>query len=571
MAAAGNSSGGGAAEAFLLQSPTYGSLESIREQSKAKAAQRLGEARSAKSLAGNLPALLMPCFFFVLNVSFTALFDDTTLGLIALGACLALSVGFLALSRSRPWQLLGFLCLIAVVLGHGLGSYSRKQYLVVDMIYRNSVSYDNVLPNSDPLAFKDAGSLTFSRGTLVDSSRSVGYMDGDLWCAAPVVSGAYQNYAGFWAVGTNCCRQRGYFACGDVLNASVLGGLMILRESPVNEQYKKAALMAAVTYGVAIPDSPSFIQWDVWPNEYADSLFQSALKLVLDSCLAFVLVVPLAWFALSLFGLSLFNQSTMPQRRAEMTELLTFGFDFTPREYPRSFVKDLLHGRLYWSGEVLYDYAFHISNKHLYLGCLFAHPAHPYSKRERFIVGIIVCSLIVFPVSAYSETFGETGLVRTIVIMVGATIPRNVLKLYLIQITQLEEEFELEGGHSDMFKAEGALQWEVIVLGGFFVLAICVACLCTVYIKSHSGNSVIWVLARNSDGLCFSFLLELLFDLVIPYFPPDRDLTLGFFGRWRMERDDYEEAEQYLPQGKFPEAPARATGLPAGPRRPCSR
>merc|ERR1719189_1703953 len=83
-----------------------------------------------------------------------------------------------------------------------------------------------------------------------------------------------------------------------------------------------------------------------------------------------------------------------------------------------------------------------------------------------------------------------------------------------------------------------------MILLGTVTIMIC--WLCARYIISHEDNDDgLWIeLLRNSDGLCFMFTLEIVFDLIVPA-PysiagcPER-FAVGFFGRWRSERNFYE-------------------------------
>merc|ERR1712060_810781 len=104
-------------------------------------------------------------------------------------------------------------------------------------------------------------------------------------------------------------------------------------------------------------------------------------------------------------------------------QTMKFGLGW-PQEVNDQTIRDLLNNRCYWSGEVLYDYAFHIANKHMFLGVLFSHPAHPYSKLERLYGLTLICLLIVFPVSALTIGLPLEAHERALVIWVMVTLPR---------------------------------------------------------------------------------------------------------------------------------------------------
>lgn len=490
---------------------------------------------------GDLPALVMPWFLFALTMVPMALLTDALLGIIALATSLVLSLWFVCLSKGRAWLFLAVVCFALTLLGAALGSYDHNKYMSEFAIYEKSPSYDNILPSEDPGAFKDGAFLGFSKDSHVDTTRGLGYMDGKLWCVAPIVDGP-ADVVGFWAVGTNCCRDRGFFACGDMSNASLHSGLVVLDtphiSSPDIDGYKAAAKMASETYALGLADEPTFIQWGVSPSQALQSKLGSAIIFVVFALLASLLVIPSLVVVLNLTDLSLMK------RESDMVKEMTFGFDWTPRTYSRQIELDLLNHRCYWSGEVIYDYAFHLANKHLFIGPLFCHPVHPLAKWERWIVVAITICLLIFPVAAFSAAFGQDSLTRSIIVLVFATAPRNLLKLYLMDVSQADSVLELEGGDGarNRAKIRQAETKEYILLTVAAVLTVAICVFCVGFVKSHTADPLAQVLRRNCDGIGFAFVLEIAFDLLIPFWGDAEyahQVTLGFFGRWRWERDDY--------------------------------
>jgi len=487
----------------------------------------------------------MPWFLFALVLVPTALLEGSTLGFLSLAACILLSLGFILLSRGGAWLVLAFSGLVMSILGLLLGGQAHSKYMEDYMLYKKSPAYHNVLPTEDPGAFKDGAFLEFTRTTRVDTTRGLGYKDGKLWCVAPVVDGARYN-VGFWAVGTDCCRARGWFSCGDVGDPSQHAGLVVLDTShftsPDIAFFKTAARMASQTYGLEIPDDATFVRWGVSPEQVLHNKLGTALVFSLLALLGGFAIVPCLLAVLHLRDLSL------TKGQPALVKQMVFGFELTPREYDRRFQLDLLNHRCHWSGEVIYDYAFHLANKHLYIGPFLCHPAHPLAKWERGIILTVNALLIVFPVSAFSVKFGQEGMMRTVVVLVAATIPRNILKLYLMNLTTLDSQIELEGGTDGRSKEKirRAQRYEFIFLAGCVVVTTAVVIFCVAFIKSHSGKPVGSVLLRNCDGLSFAFILEILFDLCIPFWGDAEyksQVTLGFFGRWVWERDDFAAAQ----------------------------
>jgi hypothetical protein len=78
-----------------------------------------------------------------------------------------------------------------------------------------SQTYTNVCPKQPGASLADAGKLTFSAETWIDGSRSVGYhAGGRVYCLAPVIDEATTKDIEYWAIGEDCCADRGGFNCG---------------------------------------------------------------------------------------------------------------------------------------------------------------------------------------------------------------------------------------------------------------------------------------------------------------------------------------------------------------------
>lgn len=297
--------------------------------------------------------------------------------------------------------------------------------------------------------------------------------------------------------------------------------------------------MGAEVYGFGIPPDPTFVRWDVKSQLVEEEVLTSAISFAVAAVVAFFLLVPISVVVLNLLNLPLID------RKCAALKDMSFGVSLVDRKYSPQVVHDLMENRCYYTGSVMYDYAYHLANKHLFVGMLFCHPAHPFSKWERLFVAVTVSALVVFPVAAFSIQFGQTGLLRTFMILVGVTAPRNLLKLYLIRISQQDTKLELSGVKVEERDVMLSLfhQIAVMILLGTVTIMIC--WLCARYIISHEDNDDgLWIeLLRNSDGLCFMFTLEIVFDLIVPA-PhsiagrPER-FVVGFFGRWRNERDFY--------------------------------
>lgn len=260
-----------------------------------------------------------------------------------------------------------------------------------------------------------------------------------------------------------------------------------------------------------------------------------------------------------------------------------FGFDLVHqskgeedcRQHPPLRVAhDMLYHRAYWSGEPALDYAYQVANNHIWLGCLFAHPGHPFSRAERIFVLAIVSLLVVFPLGLLSVVLGE-GLPRTLCAAALVTLPRNVLKGKLLQLVVEPEAIEEEAMHRvgpkfkrlvmkhftrksrqrlyntviNVRKESAGQSASLFCLSvGLATVSICFFCSEGIRILKPAGLTVSYVLLCSMDGLLFGFVLELLFQLCITsrvawtvgsQVRRPRGFFFGFFHRWWTERTEY--------------------------------
>lgn len=241
--------------------------------------------------------------------------------------------------------------------------------------------------------------------------------------------------------------------------------------------------------------------------------------------------------------------------------------------HPRFVAEGLIKHRCYWSGEPALDYAFYVCNEHTFLGCAFCHPVNAFEKWERVLVLIIVCALIVFPVAFFSVAVAGTSL-RVCLVLFLITVPRNILKMSLKKIVLKEdkrvlniadsEEEEIEesrGESSDesasrdgqkaratssqrnrcrISRAEDALRSEMKFFSVAFLFVFIVCGSCSVYVISQGRplGKELWIACV---GLVYAFVLELVFQLVIPHKEADANVgingwSIGFFGAWEAQR-----------------------------------
>jgi len=275
-----------------------------------------------------------------------------------------------------------------------------------------------------------------------------------------------------------------------------------------------------------------------------EDMFSNAASFVTSASFAALIVVPLFVLILNFFGLGLTNREEGPHWHVELLNEMYFGFELRPKEYNPAVKDGLLHMRCYWSGEVIYDYAFHLANKHMFLSCFLCHPANPCAKWERIVVCFLVSLLIVFPVAAWSLNH-PSGPMRFLLILFLVTYPRNVLRLYLMHLNVQQEMLEYQGFLQEGPAAKQALSREAAVFGGALVVIALVCVGCVLYIGNASDQAVTTVLWAGVPALGYAALLEPLADLLIPCVSKseqggeEETWVFGFFGRWRLERAAY--------------------------------
>ncbi|CAE8629350.1 unnamed protein product [Polarella glacialis] len=546
---------------------TYGSVPGLRTSADALTSAPSSqkhislestEAEDAKQRARpswkDLPALLIPWLMYCMVMLPAALMQNGVLSVIAVATGLLMAGGFVLLSRGLPWRVVAVSCLMLTGIGYFMGRYDQAKYLYPYSVYQRSPSFLDVLPSSAPGAYQDAGYVAFSKGSRVDTTRSIGFVSGSTYCVAPIVSSVQVRDAGFWAVGVDCCGREGRFRCGDALNRTVRSGIVVNDASPILAselpQYMNAAKMAAQTYGINMPLNPMFIRWNTSVEDNAAWYWDGAVSFALIASLSFLLVAPMVLGVMRAAGVSLFGEKAGAHWHPEKLELMAFGFDLVPRVYPKYLQPDLLYPRSFWTGEIIQDYVFHIANKHVFLSCIFCHPVHPYYKWERVAVAVSISTAVLFTTTALTAWLPEEAALRTAFVIGAVTVLRNCMQLLLVNWVIEESAKELEecyvvGGKNvrQVTAREGG------IVAAYLVAAAVVALGCIPVIQAHWSSSLTSALSANLDTIGFIFILDVLLDLTTPYIGHDifeGDWTLGFFGRWQRERDDFEAAKKEL-------------------------
>lgn len=518
------------------------------------------EQKMTRWIGVDLPDLLLPwvLFSFILICFGFAYRQAYVVAVLALVFCTALSLQLWLNSRGWPWRFLGIFSLLATYLGYIGGCHAYRHYLDAYYIYQGLPHYQNVLPASSPISYRDAGVIHFNAESMVEGARSVGYRNGDVYCAAPIVGKPIENHTalrGFWAVGTNCCGMRARFFCDDTFTSGVHGGMVMLPEMSDGsdfEAYHTAARMAASIYGLPLPEELRFVRWLRDVDAEMDTIWYGAERFVGTAILCFLAcpcILALAMF-LTKHG-AVGNIRSDRAREWEWHATEAAQMDFGPRlnpaawrfEYPLELRMDLAQDRAYWSGEVLHDYVFHLSNTSLFIGPIMCHPAHPFTRMERLFFLFVIVAFLWFSYAAMKVLCGEgPGLivVAMVLSLLAIAIPRYLHKKFLRIKVRAEVEAALDGS-GDVSPPRNALHLFFFAACIFITAASCILALVVMQDQGVDAGSS---LADAWEILLIAALVDVLADAYGPVVVGALDdchelrakTYVGFFGRWDLER-----------------------------------
>jgi len=153
--------------------------------------------------------------------------------------------------------------LFAWVLGLFVGWMNWNMNLAPYYFITSLKFYENVdVKETRGLSAMDAGRLTFVPGTVLDTGKSMGFRQKDMYCVAPVVPTAGANLAryDFWAVGVNCCSDHASdFHCGEYNNMNARSGVRLFRDDEL-PWFQLALKQAEATHGIH-SQHPVFLTW----------------------------------------------------------------------------------------------------------------------------------------------------------------------------------------------------------------------------------------------------------------------------------------------------------------------
>jgi len=230
-----------------------------------------------------LVIVLLPWLIFSLVVALFAFsYQDFAPLVWALVAASGL-LGFLFISmgatrRKSAQIVLGFLIVASVGLALPIGLHLVSHYMADFFAVDGGATYHGVSPTAPGASYLDASAVEFTHGAYTDTQHSVGYMKfGTVYCVAPIFSaGGTRTPPSFWAVGKDCCEQKGKFTCGDVTNTAAHSGVRVEGD---REDFVNAARMAAATYRnltSAKTEDMVFLRWTADAVAYKEKLWSSA-------------------------------------------------------------------------------------------------------------------------------------------------------------------------------------------------------------------------------------------------------------------------------------------------------
>lgn len=248
----------------------------------------------------------------------------------------ALIVGGM-MSRQAAFLVLGSLMLSCTIGGLVIGTFGWDSYQrQVDWMSVGR-EYTNISGRSPGAAKSDAAVLRFSgggnhQGAVVDGTRSIGFVDNDLYCVAPILDISQVNVqvprVEYWAVGLNCCNRRGGFSCDDANTLNARSAVVAPKSAPPcpgcsREIFEKAIEQAESVHSVVSTPGHLLVRFVNDPVELKDSLRHKSWLLISISSVCVLLLSLFITCLAQVRGLANFSstqsrmyQTTMPASMA---------------------------------------------------------------------------------------------------------------------------------------------------------------------------------------------------------------------------------------------------------------
>lgn len=189
--------------------------------------------------------------------------------------------------RSKAFMIQGVLVVIAVFMSAALGAFvydsSAKQFWAIE----ERRTFTNVRPDENSQSHADAGTLIFAEEARVDVDSSAGFDNGHgvKHCVAPIVTTGLniseapkdEHLIEYWAVGEDCCEERGEFSCYDAHKEDAHSGVILIGDK---ETYIKATKQAAGTFELKVAKKPLFVKWVKDPEAFKEQLQERMVTFV---------------------------------------------------------------------------------------------------------------------------------------------------------------------------------------------------------------------------------------------------------------------------------------------------
>lgn len=209
----------------------------------------------------------------------------------------------------QPWQpWVGRFLVLAALAASVIGLHTYYTQMLYYYHYRDATTYRNVAAAQPAGMFADAGAIIFLSGSIVDRSKSVGFMSaetGSVICVAPVLDGSMKAGSGinFFAFGTDCCGSRSQFDCDAANDSTAKAGIVMpnprdmmsplaslfFGQGPTLDNLNAAVTMQQAVFGAPEEKVPRlFLRWAKDSNALQLGYLQATLITSIVACVIFL-------------------------------------------------------------------------------------------------------------------------------------------------------------------------------------------------------------------------------------------------------------------------------------------
>lgn len=279
-----------------------------------RAAPPESRARVQREILNSLPifqCIILPWLFFCLVfyiMSFSLRYDHPWLCSMILATCIIVAVLIAGAAMTRVLKKLegkekeaerpSWLVFLAITLSAGLilgalfGDLNFSTHMRPYYTCKDQTHYYDIDPRAtSSQELNDAGLIDFQRGAALDLSRSMGFMNYDIYCVAPInvrrPDGSMPplDEYNFWAIGLDCCSLgKADFHCGEFDNPQSHTGLRLMEGSDQQAFFELAVRQAESAYTIKAP-TPVFLYWSSDATAEMNSFQNEGLKFYLIATL----------------------------------------------------------------------------------------------------------------------------------------------------------------------------------------------------------------------------------------------------------------------------------------------